>query len=77
MTISEILLMRTMLIIKKHFLSDKVKSTNRILIDKEEITAGNYNTANILNIFFCIVSNVMSENIQIVNLLLTTSIILF
>ena len=77
MTISEILLMRTMLIIKKYFLSDKVKSTNRMLIDKEEIIAGNYNTAKILNIFFYIVSNVMSQNIQIVNLLLTTSIILF
>ena len=69
--------MRTMLIIKKYFLSDKVKSTNRMLIDKEEIIAGNYNTAKILNIFFYIVSNVMSQNIQIVNLLLTTSIILF
>ena len=77
MTILEILLMRTMLIIKKYFLSDKVKSTNRMLIDKEEIIAGNYNTAKILNIFFYIVSNVMSQNIQIVNLLLTTSIILF
>ena len=69
--------MRTMLIIKKYFLSDKAKSTNRMLIDKEEIIAGNYNTAKILNIFFYIVSNVMSQNIQIVNLLLTTSIILF
>ena len=69
--------MRTMLIIKKYFLSDKVKSTNRMLIDKEENIAGNYNTAKILNIFFYIVSNVMSQNIQIVNLLLTTSIILF
>ena len=69
--------MRTMLIIKNYFLSDKVKSTNRMLIDKEEIIAGNYNTAKILNIFFYIVSNVMSQNIQIVNLLLTTSIILF
>ena len=69
--------MRTMLIIKKYFLSDKVKSTNRMLIDKEEIIAGNYNTAKILNIFFYIVSNVMSQNIQIVNLLLTTSVILF
>ena len=69
--------MRTMLIIKKYFLSDKVKSTNRMLIDKEEIIAGNHNTAKILNIFFYIVSNVMSQNIQIVNLLLTTSIILF
>ena len=48
-----------------------------MLIDKEEIIAGNYNTAKILNIFFYIVSNVMSQNIQIVNLLLTTSIILF
>ena len=43
----------------KPFLSDKVKSTNKMtLLDKEEIIAGDYNTAKVLITFFPnIVSN--------------------
>ena len=43
----------------KPFLSDKVKSTNKMtLLDKEEIIAGDYNTAKVFNTFFPnIVSN--------------------
>ena len=38
---------------------DKVPSTNKMkLTDKEEITVGDYNTANVLNAFF---SNIVSN----------------
>ena len=36
-----------------HFLSDKVRSTNKMpLIDKEKIIVSDYNTAKVLNTFF-------------------------
>ena len=60
----------------KPFLSDKVRSANRMtLIDKEEIIVGDYNTSKVLNTFFSV--TLISQNIRTVNLLLTISVILF
>ena len=63
-TISEILMRKISMITKhfgniKPFFSDKVKSTNKMtLIDKEEMIVGDYNTTNVLNVFF---SNIASN----------------
>ena len=48
------------------------------LIDNEEIIMGDYNTAEVLNTFFSkLAVTLISQNIQTVNLLLATSVILF
>ena len=48
------------------------------LIDNEEIIMGEYNTAKVLNTFFSkLAVTLISQNIQTVNLLLATSVILF
>ena len=61
------------------FWLDKVTSTNKTeLIEKEETIMDDCNTAKVLNTFFSnIVSPLMSQNTQTMNLLLTISVILF
>ena len=62
----------------KLFLSDKVRSANKItLIDKEEIVVGDYNTAKVLSAFYSNILIVVSQNIRTQNHLLTISGILF
>ena len=62
----------------KLFLSDKVRSANKItLIDKEEIVVGDYNTAKVLSAFYSNILIAVSQNIRTQNHLLTISGILF